>query len=96
MLGMGHNINPIMFTNSHIQRVALTILGEPTWAVLAGERFEDWLQFCAAVERPYGLTQKACLWAFFDMRPEEEKSTAEFIRRVEGMRVRYGVGKEDT
>ena len=45
MLGMGRNINPIMFTNSRIQRVAPTILGEPAWAVLAGERFEYWLEF---------------------------------------------------
>ena len=59
MLGMGHNINPIMFTNRYIQRVAPTILGEPAWAVLAGECFEDWLEFQAAVERHYGLIRKA-------------------------------------
>ena len=77
---IGCNINPIMFTNSHIQCVAPTILGEPAWAVLVGERFEDWLEFCTAVEPRYGLTQKAGLRAFFDMRPEEEESTAKFIR----------------
>ena len=80
MLGMGRNINPIMFINSRIQRVAPTILGEPTWAVLVGERFEDWSEFRAAIERHYGLTWKACLRAFFNMRPEEEESTAEFIQ----------------
>lgn len=93
---MGRNINPLVFTNAHIQRVAPVILGAPAWSVLAGEHFMDWSAFRETVDRRYGLTRRACLRAFFDMSPEPEESTAEFLRRVEDMRARYQVGKEET
>ena len=64
--------------------------------MLVVECFEDWSEFCTAVECHYGLTRNACLQAFFDMSPEEEESTTEFIRPVEEMRVCYGIRKEET
>ena len=95
MLGMGRNINPLMLTNIHIQGVDPTILGAPAWSVLTGEHFVDWAAFHEAVDHHYGLSRKAYLRAFFDMQPEPEESTAEFLCRVEDMQARYQVGKEE-
>ena len=61
MLGIGRTINPLMFTNTHIQRVASTILGAPAWSVLTEEHFANRAAFCEAVDYHYGLTRKACL-----------------------------------
>ena len=96
MLDMGNNINPLMFTNMHIQQVAPTIIREPAWSVLTCEQLADWAAFCEAVERCYGLSRKACLWAFSDMQLEPKESTAEFLLCVEDMQARYQVGKEET
>ena len=85
MLGMGRNINPLMFTNMYIQRVAPTILGAPAWSVLIGEHFLDGAAFHKAVDCCYGLSRKVCLRAFFDMQLEPQESTAEYLHHVEDM-----------
>ena len=96
MLGMGSNINPLMFTKMHIQRVAPTIFGAPAWSILTGEHFMDWTAFCEAVDHRYVLSRRAWLRAFFDMQPEPEESTAKFLCHMEDMQARYQVGKKET
>ena len=80
----------------HIQRLAPVILGDPAWAIMQGKIFTDWQDFRNTVDARYGLTKRQCLAAFFDMRPSANESTASFLRRVEDMRVRYGVDEEET
>ena len=76
--------------------MAPVVLGPTAWGLLAEGTYEDWAAFRAAVERHYGLTCKACLRAFFDMKPEADEPTSNFLRRVEDMRARYGVSKDET
>ena len=63
---------------------------------MQGKTFTDWQDFRNTIDARYGLTKRQCLAAFFDMRPSANESTASFLRRVEDMRVRYGVDEEET
>ena len=63
---------------------------------MQGKIFTDWQNFRNIVDARYDLTKRQCLATFFDMRPSANKSTASFLRRIEDMRVRYGVDEEET
>ena len=96
MLSLGGQCNPLLLENTHIQRLAPVILGNPAWAIMQGKTFTDWKDFRNTVDARYGLTKRQCLAAFFDMWPSANESTASFLRHIEDMRVRYGVDEEET
>ena len=96
LLGMGPTCNPLLFSAVHVAHVAPVLLGPAAWGVMCEQRMGDWADFKSAVEARYGLSRRACLRAFFDMTPEADEATGDFLRRVEDMRARYGVDKEET
>ena len=72
------------------------LLGPATWGVMSEQRLGYWSDFKSAVEAQYGLSRRACLRAFYDMTPEADEATGDFLRRVEDMWACYGVDKEET
>ena len=66
------------------------ILGENVWSEFSHLSFLSWGAFKEAIGDRYGLSRTELLDAFYEMSPSSNESEAEFILRVEKMRIRYG------
>lgn len=69
--------------------MAPILLGESVYELYANTHFTNWGAFKRAIEERYGLSCKPILDAFYDMRPEAGESEAEFLLRVEDLRLKY-------
>ena len=75
----------MLFKAAHVVHVDPVLLGPATWGVMSEQRLGYWSDFKSAVEAQYGLSRRSCLRAFYDMTPEADKATGDFLRRVEDM-----------
>jgi hypothetical protein len=86
---LGPEIEPHNFGQNHIEKLGPLILGEAVWREFSANSYRDWDDFKKAVEERYGLSRSELLDAFYDMSPMEGESEAQFILKVERLRIRY-------
>ena len=86
---LGPEIEPHRFDGSHIRNLGPIILGEAVWGEFSNHRYPSWEEFKGAVNCRYGLSRAELLDAFYDMAPLDNESEAQFILRVERLRIRY-------
>lgn len=86
---LGMTIEPHRFSQYHIVHLGPVILGETVWQEFSNGSYSTWAEFKEAVNQRYGLSRAELLDAFYDMAPTQGESEAQFILRVERLRIRY-------
>lgn len=86
---LGTTIEPYRFNQNHIRHLGPVLLGELVWCEFTNRAYDTWTDFKEAVSEKYGLTKAELLDAFYDMAPLPGESEAQFILRMERLRIRY-------